>query len=646
MGREGLRKAHPAYIGGPANFTNNPGVALLSSRFGSPRLIQTIAELFYDAIAHDLPDALAHKSHGKFRPVSHQELQAKVERLVLAMRSKGLAVGDRVAILSENRPEWAMVDYACAIAGMPTVPVYPTLNAAQAQYVLKDSGARWVFCSTNDQLTKVLAHWDELPGLEAAVLLVGEPKAHEGREVHKWKDLLALGATMESQRPDVRALGKERKTGDLLTIIYTSGTTGDPKGAMLSHGNVVSNILDVLRVLQPRKGERCLSVLPLSHIYERTAGHYIMFHCGVSIYYTQNHMTIAQDLQETQPEIFLAVPRIFEKVYSRVRDTAMEGGLLKRAVLSWSMRVGHDLAQYHFRGKRPGLLLRGVAFLAERLVFSKVRVRTGGRIRLAISGGAALNPKVNEFFWSLGVPIYEGYGLTETSPILTLNGEGKVKPGTVGHPILQEWEGKPFLKLADDGEILVRGPNIMLGYWNNPEATREVMDDEGYFHTGDVGELDELGRLKITDRKKEILVTSGGKNVAPQPIENLLRADKYIEQAVVIGDHQTFIAAIILPHFPALKLWATHKHLKFKTEEELIALPEVMAKMMRQVGHTNTKLAKYERVRKIILIAQEMTPESGLLTPSLKIKRRVVDAVFKERISALYRSNGAGKIED
>jgi long-chain acyl-CoA synthetase len=610
-------------------------------------LIQTIAELFYEAIKMDLPNALAFKLHGQFRHVSHQALQVKVERLVLNMREKGLQPGDRVAILSENRPEWAMVDFACAIYGLISVPIYPTLNAFQAAFVLQNSGARWVFCSTNDQLSKVMAHWHELPSLQTAVLMNGAPKSQRGHhQVLNWKELITLSPSMDARRTEVRSIGAERKPEDVLTIIYTSGTTGDPKGAVLNHRNVVSNILAVLNVLLPLKGERCLSVLPLSHIYERTAGHYTMFHCGVSIFYSQNHMTIAQDLREVQPEIFLAVPRIFEKVYSRVRDTALAGSWLGRAVLAWAMQIGSRLAQYHFRGERPGPGLRALAFLADRLVFSKVRERTGGRIRLAISGGAALNPKVTEFFWSLGVPIYEGYGLTETSPILTLNTPGKVKPGTVGLPLMDLWEGKPFLKVADDGEILTRGPNVMVGYWGDPEATREVMDSEGYFHTGDVGELDEAGRLKITDRKKEILVTSGGKNVAPQPIENLLRADKYIEQAVVIGDRKDFIAAIILPHFPALRLWATHKHLKFQNEEALIAFPEVQAKIMRQVGHTNAKLAKYERVRKIILIAKEMTPESGLLTPSLKIKRRMVNDVFKDRIDALYQNNGVGKIED
>ena len=622
------------------------GLSLLLFRLGSPRLIQTIAELFYEALKHDLPDALACKVHGTFQPVSHREIQARVERLALAMHDQGLRAGDRVAILAENRPEWIVVDYACAILGCLSVPVYPTLNPAQAQYILQNSGTRWVFCSTPNQLGKILAHWHELPELEAAVLMGGEAEIPEGRRVLPWKELQALGAAQDARRDEVRSWASRRRPEEPLTIIYTSGTTGDPKGAVLSHGNVVSNILDVLKVLHPLRGEHCLSVLPLSHIYERTAGSYIMFYSGVSIYYTQNHMTIAQDLQETKPEIFLAVPRIFEKVYTRVRDTAMTGGLLKRAVLGWSIQVGRRLAKHHFRGRRPSLLLRGIGYVADRLVFSKVRVRTGGRIRLAISGGAALNPKVNAFFWSLGVPIYEGYGLTETSPILTLNGMGKVRPGTVGHPIRETWEGKPFLKLGEDGEILVHGPNVMLGYWNNEEATREVMDEEGYFHTGDVGLLDREGRLKITDRKKEILVTSGGKNVAPQPIENLLRSDKYIEQAVVIGDRRDYISAILLPHFPALKHWAVRKHLKFDDEDELIALPEVQAKLKRQVAHVNTTLAKYERIRKIILVAQEMTPENGLLTPSLKVKRRVVDEVFRDRIDALYRANGTGTIGD
>ncbi len=597
-------------------------------------MVNTIAELFYEAINHDLPDALAWKTGGAFQQISHRELQEKVECLALALHDQGLRPGDTVAILSENRPEWAMVDFACAILGLPTVPIYPTLNAPQIASILENSQARWIFCSTQDQLGKVIELWGDLPDLKAAIVMNQDTPTGRDPRIRSWKELLP--ASVESRRPDVRSWAAERKPEDLLTLIYTSGTTGAPKGAMLSHANLVSNVLSVLKILLPHKGERCLSVLPLSHIYERMAGHYTMFHCGVSIYYAQNHLTLAQDLQEVEPQIFLAVPRVFEKIYARVRDLAMEGGFLKRVALGWAIHVGRRLASFRFRDEKPNLKLRILGYFADCLVFAKVRARTGGRIRMAISGGAALNPKVNAFFWSMGVPVYEGYGLTETSPILTLNHPGQVMPGTVGHPILEEWDGKPFLKLAQDGEILVRGPSVMLGYWRNEVATREVMDEDGYFHTGDVGVFDDAGRLQITDRKKEIIVTSGGKNVAPQPIENLLRADKYIEQAVLIGDHRNFISAILVPHFPVLRLWAEHKHLKFANEAELIELPEVQAKMKRLVDRINTRLANYERIRRFILLSQEMTPENGLLTPSLKLKRRVVDQVFKDRIEALY----------
>jgi long-chain acyl-CoA synthetase len=359
----------------------------------------------------------------------------------------------------------------------------------------------------------------------------------------------------------------------------------------------------------------------------------------VCIYYADSFLSVSQDLLEVRPQILLAVPRIFEKVYAKVRDTAVAGGFFKRAVLGWTLQVGHFVAKYRFRLQLPPWWVRLPAFVANLLVYRKVRARTGGRIRLAISGGAPLNRKVNEFFWAMGVSIFEGYGLTETSPIVAVTRPGHVRPGYVGQPLWETWEGKPYVKLAEDGEILVRGPNVMQGYWKNEQATREAFDAEGYFHTGDIGLLDRAGRLKITDRKKEILVTSGGKNVAPQPIENMLRADKYIEQAVLIGDHRNFISAILVPHFPTLRHWAQHKHLPFESDAELAGLPEVKAKLMRQVEHVNVKLSKYERVRRIIILDQEMTAENGLLTPSLKVKRRAVAGAFKERIDVVYGSN-------
>jgi long-chain acyl-CoA synthetase len=599
-------------------------------------LVQTIAELFYEALKHEQPDAFARKKGNVYATISHAQLQALVEHLALAMREHGLSPGDSVAILSENRPEWAITDFACALSGLPSIPIYPTMTPSQTAFILKDSRAAWVICSNREQLSKVLHEWPNLPDLKAAVLLDGAPHDDHGHSILLWPDLLASGRQHEDRREEVRSWAAQRKPEDLLTIIYTSGTTGDPKGAMLSHGNLVSDMHAALRYFDLRPGERCLSVLPLSHIYERMGGHYTMFFSGVCIYYADSFLSLPQDLLEVRPHVLLAVPRIFEKVYSRVRDTAIAGGFFKRAVLGWTLHVGHYVARYRFLNQQPPWWVRLPAFVANLLVYRKVRARTGGRIRLAISGGAPLNRKVNEFFWAMGISIFEGYGLTETSPIIAVSRPGHARPGYVGQPIWETWEGAPFMKLGEDGEILVKGPNVMQGYWRNEQATQEVFDDEGYFHTGDIGELDDEGRLKITDRKKEILVTSGGKNVAPQPIENLLRADKYIEQVVLIGDHRNFISAILVPHFPTLQHWAKHKHLLFANDPELVMLPEVKAKLMRQVEHVNAKLSKYERVRRIIILDREMTADSGLLTPSLKVKRRVVAEKFKDRIDAVY----------
>ena len=606
-------------------------------------MVETIPDLFYAALERDLPVALAHRVDGRFLPISHRELQARVERLALALAARGIRRGDRLAILAENGPEWAVTDYACALSGVVSVPIYATLNLPQTAFILRHSQARWVVCSSPEQLAKVLSLWAELPHLEAAVLVAGAPPEGSGgpaRPVWPWAGLMAEGAAQEARRPEVRALARTIGPGDLLTIIYTSGTTGDPKGAMLSHGNVVSNALMGLKVLQPLPGERLLSLLPLSHIFERTCGHYIMFYAGVAIHYAESLQTVPRDLQEVRPEILLAVPRIYEKSYSRVREQVNAGGYLSRLVFHLVMGVGRRIVPFRYAGRRPGLGLRLAGKLCDLLVFRKVRARLGGRIRLAACGGAPVHPAILEFFWAAGVPIFEGYGLTETSPILTLCAQGEMRPGYVGRPVLDQWQGKPFLVLADDGEILVRGPNLMRGYWENEAATREAIDGEGYFHTGDIGEMDAQGRLRITDRKKEILVTSGGKNVAPQPLENALRGDKYIEQAIVIGEGRHFIGALLVPNFAELRRWAQRRRLAFASDAELVALPEAQAKVMQRVERINAHFSNYEQVKKIILLERELTADSGLLTPSLKIRRRAVDEAFAAEISRLYEGCG------
>ena len=609
-------------------------------------MVDTIAELFFASLQHDLPDAFATKTKGAYRPRSHQRLQEQVERLALALHARGLRPGDRLALLSENRPEWVITDFACAILGVVTVPIYHTLTAAQTGYIIQDCGARWILVSTPGQLAKVKTVWEKLPELEALLLLDEGPAPQgpgldPGKPMLTWTQLQVEGQALDGRRGEVRAWAQARKPEDLLTIIYTSGTTGDPKGAMLSQGNLASNLDGVLEVavpaLRPMRGDRCLSVLPLSHIFERTAGYYAMFSLGVAIYYAESLISLPQNLLEVRPAVIMAVPRIFEKIYAKVRDAVTSGGVMRRMVFKWATGTCHRVVRYLYLDRQPPPLLNLRWRVADAILLSKIRAKTGGNLRFCVTGGAGLNPRIMEFFWAMGVPIYEGYGLTETSPILTLNRLGKVRPGYVGHPILKTWNGKPFLKLAADGEILCQGPNVMLGYWQNDAATREVFDAEGYFCTGDVGEIDSQGRVKITDRKKEIIVTNGGKNIAPQPLENELREDPYIEQAVVVGDQRNHLAALLVPHYPTLRAWCGRKDLIFEDDTEMVAHPKVVAKLMRQVNLVNVHLPAFERIRKIAIIEKEFTAESGLLTPSLKLKRRVVNETFKDTIESLYR---------
>lgn len=601
--------------------------------------IETIAQLFYAAAEKNLPDALAAKQDGTYVPISHAELTARVERLALAMATRGLKAGDHVAFMSENRPEWAIADYACAILGTPSVTVYATLNAPQAAFILKDSRARWVICSTREQLDKVLESWGQLPGLEAAVLMDGELPANPGRTLHRWSELLQEGAGMEARRSEVRAWAAQRKPSDILTLIYTSGTTGDPKGAMLTHGNLVSNVVAAAATVEMGSDERALSFLPLTHIFERMAGHFLMFHVGAAIYYAESVNTVAADLLEVRPTVMASVPRIYEKIIAKIYDTVASGSFLKRLIFHWAMAAGRQAVPYLLKGEEPpswkGMWYR----TAKAIVFEKIRQRTGGRIKFAISGGAPLGGKIMEFFWIIGLPILEGYGLTETSPVITVNRLGEVMPGCVGRPLYKDWNGRPFVKIAEDGEILTQGPNVMVGYWNNEKATQEAIDADGYLHTGDIGNFDDQGRLYITDRKKELLVTSGGKKVAPQPIENHLKEDKYISQAVLIGDQRNFITALIVPNFDSLVRWAGYKKIAFKSHADLIKNPLVIAKVGSRVERVNESLSNYERVKKIALLHEEMTLEGGQLTPSLKVKRRVVKQMYAAQIEGLYQDD-------
>ncbi len=597
-------------------------------------MVHTIAELFYAACAFQSPDALAYRRGSTYVPISHQELQARVERLALALEARGLKVGEPVALICENRPEWAVVDYACAISGLPTVPVYPTLNAPQTAYILRNAEARIVFCSTPDQARKALSAKGPASALATVVQMDGIPA---DPSVVPFATLMAEGEALEARRPEVRAWARQRKPEDLLTLIYTSGTTGDPKGAMLTHGNLVSNVERTLQLLQIQRGDRCLSFLPLSHILERMAGHYSMMRIGASIYYAESIATVGDDLQATKPTLIVSVPRIYEKIYARVREGVASSSFLKRFIFHWAMWAGDMSVPYLYEKRNIPLWIQFQLWWSRHLVFHKILAKTGGNIRFAISGGAPLSPKVMAFFWAIGLPINEGYGLTETSPVLSFNRFGEVVPGKVGRPIYDTWEGRPYVKIAADGEILCQGPNVMKGYWKNPEATAEAFDADGYFRTGDIGELDARGLLKITDRKKEIIVTSGGKKVAPQPIEELLKTDKFITQAVLLGDRRNFISALIIPNFDSLYRWAQQHKIGYNSSRDLVARPEVTQMLMERVELVNQQLSNFERVKKIAVLDHELSLETGQLTPSLKVKRRVVNEMYATLIESLYK---------
>ena len=580
------------------------------------------------------PAALRYKAEGRWHDITHREMLQRVTHLALGLRRLGVARGDRVAILSENRPEWAITDYACLCIGVTDVPIYPTLPAAQLTYVLNDSGAVAITVSTASQLAKILAIRSELPHLKH-IIAFDRIAATDG--VLPLETLYGMGAAAdaagEGRRFREEALAVQ--PGDVATIIYTSGTTGDPKGVALTHNNIYSNCANAIQQLPVSEADSTLSFLPLSHIFERMAGHYALFAFGVTVNYAESIDTLVQNLGEVQPTIVLAVPRVYEKVYSRALENALSSPIRKR-IFFWAKRVGEAMVGFRLAGQRPRPGLGFQARLADKLVFSKLRARVGGRIRFFVSGGAPLSADIARFFWAAGLPIYEGYGLTETSPVICVNLPDRVRLGTVG-TVIPNCE----CAIAADGEIVVRGPNVMVGYFNKPDATREAIDADGWFHTGDIGEFDADGFLRITDRKKDLIVTAGGKKVAPQPIEALIKKNKYVSNAVMLGDKRKTCIVLVVPNFEHLEAWAKRKNILFKDQRELLRNPDVIAKMERNVFRQTAGLASYEAPKKVLLLEHDFTIESGDLTPTLKVKRRVVEKRYQAEIDAAYESSEA-----
>ena len=589
---------------------------------------RTLTELFFNAVqaygAH--PAAFRHKADGAWRDVSHQDAAARVQALSLGLRELGLAAGEKVAILAETRLEWALIDYACLCARTTDVPIYPTLPANQVEYMLRDAGAAAVVCSTMAQVEKIRAVKSALPSLRHVIVFDGRG----GDGVVTLAELEARGRAAVAKYPRFKEEALSVQPADLATLLYTSGTTGPPKGVMLTHDNICSNVRACVDTLRVSEDDTCLALLPLSHILERMVDYYFL-HVGVTIVYAESIDAFAQNLQEVRPTIVAAVPRVYEKVYARVLENAHTGGAVKRGIFQWAKRVGERWAAHRLAGIGVPLGLKLTHAIADRLVFSKLRARTGGRIKLFVSGSAPLSAEIGRFFYSAGLPVIEGYGLTETSPVLTLNPLARPKFGTVGKAI-----PGVQIKIAGDGEILAKGPNIMQGYYNKPTETREAIDADGWFHTGDIGELDADGYLKITDRKKDLLKTAGGKYIAPQPIENTVRLNKFVASAVVLGDQRKFPIILIVPNLDQLERWAKERNLTYASPAELIRLPDVQAKMEREVMGGLRDLAKFEMPKKVVLIERDFTIESGELTPSLKVKRRQVEKNYKDLIDRVY----------
>ncbi|MCP4549134.1 MAG: long-chain fatty acid--CoA ligase [bacterium] len=592
---------------------------------------RTLNDIFFHA-TRDLCSerAFQRKIAGTYESISAAKFETMAFELGLGLRKLGLVHGDRVAILSLNRLEWAAADYGILLNGGVNVPIYQTLLAEQILYILENSGTRFIFTSDPLQTAKIIAVRDRLPKLEKIIQFEG---AIDREDVISLVDLATAGReNITADSISLEEAARSVEPDDTCSIIYTSGTTGQPKGVVLTHGNIVSIVVPGLRRFHVDTRDSVLSFLPLSHIFERTVGYYVMLQAGASIAYAESIDTVPQNLQEVRPTIMVAVPRLYEKMYARILDAALAGGFIKKNLFFWAKRVGERWAEMTLAGKPIPRPLAHMYKFCAKVVFSKVKERTGGHLRYFISGGAPLAVDIARFFYAAGLPIYEGYGLTETSPVITANNEvDGLRLGTVGKTL-----DNIEVKIAEDGEILTRGPNVMREYYANEQATREVLDDEGWLATGDIGELSKDGWLKITDRKKDIIVTAGGKNIAPQSIENLFKTDKFISECLVIGDRQPFISALIVPNFEYVVKYAVRHNIIYTSMIGLLKEPQLIDLYRRRVEKHNARLARFEQVKKFRIIDHELTQEDGHLTPSLKVKRKVVLKMKADLVADIY----------
>ncbi|HZZ17485.1 MAG TPA: long-chain fatty acid--CoA ligase [Candidatus Sulfotelmatobacter sp.] len=583
--------------------------------------LSTLNDVFFAAVEHNLDHAMLYCKDGKWLPISSAQLRSNVAGTVCALQKWGIGKGDRVAILSENRPEWSTADFAILLLGAVTVPVYATLTPEQTAYTLRDSGASIIFVSTEPQLRKVQSILAQTQIQKIIVMdRVELPDATSNCEFmdhFTGQNACELDLQTETAARSIQAK-------DLATIIYTSGTTGVPKGVMLTHDNMASNINYSLLGFDMHPGLISVSFLPLSHVTARHVDFTMLYH-GVTLAYCPLMENLPATLLEVRPSVCVSVPRVYEKIYAKTEMSAR--GFPKRAIYSWALSVGRANKPAVLSGRTPASPRWK---LANKLVFSKIRAGMGGKVETFISGGAPLGRELAEWFAAVGIRIHEGYGLTETSPVIAVNTPVNHRIGTVGKIL-----GNLEVRIADDGEILVRGPSVFKGYWNRPDETQIAFSD-GWFKTGDIGNLDADGYLSVTDRKKELIKTSGGKFIAPQPIENSLKLNPLVGTAAIVGDKRKFACVIVSPNFAPLEQWATNNHLIFSSRAELVANAKVQALYQEIVEGVNQNLARFEKLKRVLLVAEEFTPDNGALTPTMKLRRRVVEERYRKQIDELY----------
>ncbi len=597
---------------------------------------RTLVDIFRNLEKTPKPDLLLAKKSGAWTPISTAQFMDTVKAVSSAFEGLGVKPGGRVALLSENRPEWAMVDFACQCYGAVLVPVFPTMVTEQVAYLLKDSGATVAFASGEEQARKVLAARDGAPEVKAALRHVVGFEASALPGVESFADFLEKGKAAHAADPAAfEKRANARTPDDLATFIYTSGTTGEPKGAMLTQQNFVSNVVAGCSILPFDSSTVALSFLPLAHVFERML-EYCYYSRSATIAYAESIDKLRDNMGEVNPHLFGAVPRVYEKIYARVQENLAKSSLGKQKLFAQAVEVGKKVVDLKAKRQTPDFGLALQHFVFERLVYRKVRAALGTRFRYAVSGGAPLAKELAEFFWAIGVEIYEGYGLTETSPVIAVNCPSAWRLGAVGK-ILPGVE----CRIAPDGEILTRGPHIMKGYYGKPKETAEAIDSEGWFHTGDIGVIDADGFLAITDRKKEILVNSNGKNIAPAPIESFLKGQDFVSLPVIIGDKRKFLSCLIIPNFEKLQAWADSNGLAGRPMEQLVREPRVLALFQSAIDRWNDGKAHEQLVHRFAVVPKDLTIESGELTPTLKVKRRIVDEHYKHLIDEMYEGAGA-----